>query len=164
MGLHGVKLHPEFQGFSIDDDSMLPIYKALEGKLPLLIHMGDEHKTSSTPAKLAKVMEMFPGLVVIAAHFGGYSMWEDSARYLIGKKLYMDTSSSLAFLSPERAVELIRKHGMQKMLFGSDYPMWDHEEEFERFLRLDLTEGERTSILYENAHRLLTGGFLGTTF
>jgi len=155
LGLHGVKLHPDFQGFNIDDDAMLPIYSAVEGKLPVLIHMGDENSTASSPARLSKIVNLFPGLVIIAAHFGGYSAWKESSEYLIGRNIYMDTSSSLAFLSPERAVSMIRRHGVQKMLFGSDYPMWDHEEELERFLRLDLSEEERRSILYGNAQRLL---------
>ena len=159
LGLHGVKLHPEFQEFCIDDDTMLPIYKAIEGKLPLLMHVGDENKTSSSPVRLAKILELFPGLVVIAAHFGGYRMWDESSKYLIGKKLYIDTSSSLAFLPPDQAVAMIRKHGVEKVVFGSDYPMWDHEEEFQRFLQLDLTEDERKAILYENAQRLLNNPF-----
>lgn len=159
LGLHGVKLHPDFQGFNIDDDTMLPVYKAIEGKLPVLIHMGDENTTSSSPVRLANILSIFPRLVVIAAHFGGYRMWEKASEYLVGRRLYMDTSSSLAFLSPERAVDMIRKHGVQKMLFGSDYPMWDHEEELERFLHLDLNEEERRAILHENAHRLINDSF-----
>lgn len=155
MGLKGIKLHPEFQEFNIDDDDMLPVYKAIEGKLPVLIHMGDENKDSSSPFRLARILDKFPELVVIAAHFGGYSMWKESSAFLIGKNLYMDTSSSLAFLNPVEAVEMIRKHGIHKMFFGSDYPMWDHQEELGRFLKLDLTEKERRAILYENAQRFL---------
>lgn len=157
LGLHGIKLHPEFQGFNIDDTAMLPVYKAIEGKLPVLIHMGDENKDSSSPARLAVILDKFPELIVIAAHFGGYSMWDESSKYLIGRNLYMDTSSALSFLNPEKAVEMIRRHGVHKMLFGSDYPMWDHEEELERFLKLDLTEDERRAILFENAQRFLSG-------
>ncbi len=157
FGLHGIKLHPEFQGFSIDDETMLPVYKAVEGRLPVLIHMGDENKDSSSPVRLAGILEQFPGLVVIAAHFGGYRMWDEASEYLIGKNLYMDTSSALAFLPAEKAVEMIRRHGADKMLFGSDYPMWDHADELERFLRLDLTEEERRMILYDNGQRLLDG-------
>jgi Predicted metal-dependent hydrolase of the TIM-barrel fold len=155
LGLKGIKLHPEFQGFSIDDKSMMHIYRAIEGKLPVLIHVGDENRTSSSPARLSRIMEMFPRLVVIAAHFGGYQMWDESIKYLIGKNLYMDTSSALFKLEPQKAVSMIRKHGYTRMLFGSDYPMWDHEEELERFMKLDLTEEERKAILSENAERLL---------
>jgi len=157
MGLQGVKLHPEFQRFAIDDEDMMPVYKALEGKLPVLVHMGDENTDTSSPVRLARVLDRFPELVVIAAHLGGYTMWDLSSEYLVGRNLYFDTCSTLPFLSLHKAVEIIRKHGVHKVLFGTDYPMWDHAEELERFLQLQLTEQERRAILSENAVRLLSG-------
>lgn len=156
-GLRGIKLHPDFQRFAIDEDNMMPVYKEIEGKLPVLIHMGDEKSDLSSPLRLARILDSFPDLVVIAAHFGGYQMWDLSWEHLIGRRLYMDTSSSLAFLKPTRAIEMIRRHGVEKMLFGSDYPMWDHYEELQRFLQLELTEDERKAILHDNAQRLLSG-------
>jgi predicted TIM-barrel fold metal-dependent hydrolase len=156
LGLKGLKLHPEFQHFTIDDDSMLPIYEAVEGRLPVLIHMGDQNVDSSSPVRLARILDKFPKLVVIAAHFGGYRMWDLSCEYLMGRNVYMDTSSTLDFITPERAVEMIRRHGVEKMLFGSDYPMWDHREELGRFLALGLTEEERGAILSGNARKLLS--------
>lgn len=158
LGLKGIKLHPEFQHFSIDDDDMMPIYEAVEGRLPVLMHMGDENVDSSSPARLSRVLTRFPRLVVIAAHFGGYRMWDLSCKYLIGRNVYMDTSSTLAFISTDHAADMIRKHGADKMLFGSDYPMWDHRGELERFMALDLTEEERKAILYGNAENLLMNG------
>jgi predicted TIM-barrel fold metal-dependent hydrolase len=155
LGLKGIKLHPEFQGFNIDDEDMLPIYKAAQGKLPILIHTGDEVQQSSSPEKLSRIMDMFPDVVFIAAHFGGYSMWDESAKYLMGKNVYFDTSSTLFKLDPKRAKDMIRQHGIGKMLFGTDYPMWDHKEELERFMKLDLTEDERQQILWKNSCRLL---------
>ncbi|HEX2947861.1 MAG TPA: amidohydrolase family protein [Clostridia bacterium] len=157
MGLHGIKLHPEFQNLTLDEDYMMPLYEAVEGRLPVLIHIGDRNRDSSSPKRLSRVLDAFPGLVVIAAHLGGYSVW-DQSEYLIGKNLYIDTSSSLPFMEPSRAVGIIRRHGVNKVLFGTDYPMWDHAEELERFMRLDLTEDERKAILHGNAHRLLFGG------
>lgn len=158
LGLKGIKLHPEFQQFVIDDPSMMPVYKAISGKLPLLIHMGDQNQDSSSPIRLARVLDRFPDLVVIAAHFGGYRMWEDSRKYLFGRNLFMDTSSSLAFLEPAAAVDMIRSHGAEKFMFGSDYPMWGHRDELDRFLRLDLSEAEREDILYNNAAKLFGEG------
>ncbi|MDP4094307.1 MAG: amidohydrolase family protein [Bacillota bacterium] len=155
LGLKGIKLHPEFQNFSIDDPDMMPVYKAVEGKLPILIHMGDENKTSSSPEKLVKVMDRFPRLTFIAAHFGGYSMWDESIRYLVGRNVYFDTSSSLFKLDYKKAIHIIREHGIGKILFGTDYPMWPHDEELERFLKLELTDEERELILWKNASRLL---------
>lgn len=154
LGLKGIKLHPEFQHFVIDEPSMMPVYKGIVGKLPLLIHVGDQNRDSSSPLRLARVLDRFPDLVVIAAHFGGYRMWEDSRKYLLGRNIFMDTSSSLAYLDPATAVEMIRSHGAAKFMFGSDYPMWTHRAELDRFLRLDLTEAEREAILYNNAATL----------
>ncbi|HEX3029805.1 MAG TPA: amidohydrolase family protein [Clostridia bacterium] len=155
IGLKGIKLHPDFQEFNIDDQSMMPIYKVLEGKLPVLMHMGDENRNSSSPERLSNVLRLFPDLTVIAAHFGGYKAWDDSEKFLVGKNVYFDTSSALFELSNEEAVGMIRKHGPQKVLFGSDYPMWNHKEELQRFLNLELTQNERELILWKNASRLL---------
>ena len=158
MGLHGIKLHPEFQNLTVDADYMLPLYEAAEGRLPVLIHAGDRNRDSSSPKRIARVLDRFPGLVVIAAHLGGYSVWDQSSEYLIGRNLYIDTSSSLPFMEPSAAVGIMRRHGIEKVLFGTDYPMWDHAEELERFMRLNLTEAERKAVLHDNAYRLLFGG------
>lgn len=155
MGLKGIKLHPEFQEFDIDDPKAMRIYEAIEGKLPVLIHMGDMFKDSSRPKRLAKVLDNFPKLVVIAAHLGGYSMWDEAEQYLIGRNLYLDTSSSLFFISPEKAAQIIRKHGVDKVLFGTDYPMWDHKEELDRFYNIGLEQWENDMILRGNALKLL---------
>lgn len=156
LGLKGIKLHPDFQNFNIDDECMFPVYRAIGDKLPVLMHMGDEKRTSSSPERLAKVMDLFPELTFIAAHLGGYQMWDASLKYLVGRNLYFDTSSSLAILDKEKATYIIKQHGVKKVLFGSDYPMWSHEEELERFYALDLTDEERELILWKNTAGLLS--------
>lgn len=154
LGLHGVKLHPEFQDFYIDDTAMLPIYECIQGKLPMLIHMGDENVTSSSPKRLAKILKMFPSLTIIAPHLGGYTMWNEVKEYLVGQNVYFDTSSALPFMTKQEAVDIIRSHGTDKVMFGTDYPMWLHKEELDRFLALGLTDEENERILYGNAARL----------
>jgi len=155
LGLKGIKLHPDFQRFNIDDETMMPIYEAAEGRFPILMHMGDERSTASRPMRLAKVLDRFPALTVIAAHFGGYSMWDESLEYLVGRNVYFDTSSSLWFLDKAKAIDIIRKHGVRKILFGTDYPMWAYEEELKRFESLNLTQEEKELILWKNAAELL---------
>ena len=76
-------------------------------------------------------------------------------KYLVGQDVYFDTSSTLEWLALDKANEMIRKHGVEKFLFASDFPMWDHEEELERFMKLDLTNEEREMIFHKNAERLL---------
>ncbi|MBR5519455.1 MAG: amidohydrolase family protein [Clostridia bacterium] len=155
MGMLGVKMHPDFQEFKVDDDDVLYMYAALEGRLPVLLHMGDINTDKTTPERLHRVVERFPNLTVIGAHFSGYSVWDRAEKELAGTGIYVDTSSSLPFLTPERATELVHAFGADHCLFGSDYPMWDHAEELERFMKLDLSDKERELILYKNAERLL---------
>lgn len=156
LGLRGLKFHPVFQGFAIDDPGMYPIYELVEGRLPILMHVGDKNTDAATPSRLAKVLDRFPHLTVIAAHLGGYSEWESAKQYLIGRKgLYVDTSSSIRFMQPEEAAALIRAHGTEQVLFGTDYPLSLHKPELEIFDALGLTEAESEQILWKNAYRLL---------
>jgi predicted TIM-barrel fold metal-dependent hydrolase len=92
---------------------------------------------------------------LIAAHFAGYGVWEEAARKLPGyDNLYVDSCSSLEFLEPSRAVELINLYGEDKVLFGTDYPMWNHKDELARVERLDLPPATLRKILYQNAKDL----------
>lgn len=155
-GLMGIKLHPDFLKFPIDLREMDDIYEVIAGlKMPILVHAGDYRYDYSGPKRIAHVLEKHPTLKVVAAHFGGYTQWEDSEKYLVGKNVWFDTSSSLWKLTPDEAMRMIRNHGVEKMLFGVDYPMWDHQEELERFNKLPLTPEERDAILYKNAVDLL---------
>ncbi len=156
LGLHGVKLHPDIQGFKIDDYRCLKIYELCEGRLPILFHLGDNRYDFSNPNRIKPILDIFTGLTVIGAHFGGWSIWERASEELCGcKNLFVDCSSSLYALSREQAVGIIRRYGAQRVLFGSDYPMWSPKEELERFLSLELEDGENKMILYENARGLL---------
>jgi predicted TIM-barrel fold metal-dependent hydrolase len=155
LGLLGLKLHPDFQGYFVDDSSMDAVYSYIEGKMPVLIHTGDKKCEYSSPKHLANVLDRYPNLTVIAAHLGGYSQWEEAENYIIGRNCYIDTSSSLWALPKEKAVYLIRKHGVDHVLFGTDYPLTRHKDELARFMALGLTEEENNKILFENAKKLL---------
>ena len=155
LGLKGVKLHPDFQKFPIDDKRAMKIYEIIEGRLPLLIHMGDSRYNWSHPEMLAKVLDAFPKLDVIGAHFGGWSEWDEAEKLLGGRRLWVDTSSSLYAMTPERAKELIDAYGAENVMFGTDYPMWTAEDELKMFDKIPLSDKEREMILHENAERLL---------
>jgi len=154
-GLKGIKLHPDFQGFDADSPKMDRIYRFIGSRVPVLMHAGDKHLDHASPRRIARVIEKFPELRLIVAHLGGHGKWEEAEACLIGKNLWLDTSSALAFMEPGRAVELIRKHGVDRILFGTDYPITYHERELALFNRLDLTREEKEAILYENAQKLL---------
>lgn len=155
LGLHGIKLHPDFQHIAADDPRMLPIYEEVQGKLPVLIHAGDQNSTHSRPSKIAKILRDFPRLTVIAAHLGGYSQWEEMRDYLLGKEVYFDTSSCFWLLSPQKMADIIGAHGEDKILFGTDYPVATQKHELERFFQIPLTAAQQEKILYSNAKKLL---------
>lgn len=154
-GLVGIKLHPDFQRFSLDDKSLYKIYEAAENRFPILFHTGDNRFGYSNPDRLAKVLDDFPKLTAIAAHFGGWSEWDSAVRHLSGyERLYVDTSSTFYAVSTEKAKELTGAFDGGHILFGTDYPMWDAGRELELLYKLELDEKLLENILWGNAARL----------
>jgi predicted TIM-barrel fold metal-dependent hydrolase len=155
LGLRGIKFHPDMQRFDIDDERMMDTYAALQGRLPVIFHTGDYRYSFSHPSRLARVLDNFPQLCAVAAHFGGWSLFDIAYDYFHNRRCYFDVSSSLPFIVSRRAVELIRQYGAERFLFGSDYPMWDPAVCLEEFMSLDLADGEKEHILWKNAHAIL---------
>lgn len=155
MGMQGIKLHPDFQQFFADDPEVFKMYEAVEGRLPILFHAGDNRYTFSAPERIINIAKEFPLLDIIAAHFGAYSCWERSIFYKGLDNVYFDTCSTLAFLDKDRAAWLINYLGEDRFMFSTDFPMWKPKEETERFLALKLTDAQREKILYKNAERII---------
>ncbi|MDR0289564.1 MAG: amidohydrolase family protein [Treponema sp.] len=155
LGLKGIKFHPDMQLFNIDDERMMDVYAALEGRLPIIFHTGDYRYTFSHPSRLARVLDNFPKLCVIAAHFGGWSLFDIAYDCFYKRRCYFDVSSSLPFMGLRRAAELIHAYGAERFLFGSDYPMWDPALCLEEFMKLDIADNEKEQILWKNAHAIL---------
>ena len=155
LGLKGVKLHPDVQGVAIDDKRCIKIYELCQGRLPVLMHTGDKRYNLSNPANLLPILNDFPNLKVIGAHFGGYSIWDDAmANYKGYKNLYVDTSSSLAFIPIEKAKALVEFYGVERVLFATDFPMWKANGEIETVEKLGLSEEDKRKIYFENACEL----------
>ena len=76
------------------------MYEAMEGRLCVLLHMGDVNTNKSKPESLANIVKTFPRLKVIGAHFGGYSEWDSAVSYLADLRIFVDTSSTLPFITP----------------------------------------------------------------
>lgn len=155
LGLKGIKMHPDFQAFDADCDRACRIYSYCEGKLPILFHAGDIKSDRSHPKRIRHVHDMFPRLQIIAAHLGGYSKWDEAEEYLVGTDVWFDTSSTLQLLPKDRITQIIRKHGVEKCVFGTDFPMHNQSGVIDEFLRLKFTDGEFEDIMWNNAHRFL---------
>ena len=122
--------------------------------LPVLFHMGDDRFDYSAPERLTNLIRQVPDLVAIAAHFGGWRAWERSYNHVQPENVFYDTSSSLAFLGKERALEFLDHFGAHRFLFGTDFPMWTPKEELAYFLDLGLDSRTQSQILFGNFEKL----------
>jgi hypothetical protein len=159
-GLKGVKCQPNFQGFSPDDRRMWPAYEAGQGRLIFLFHSGEEiskfERIYAQPEALAKTHGMFPGLTMVVAHMGGYLMWDAVREHLLGRDIYFDTSfCPPRDLDDRRLVDLIRAHGVNRVVFATDFPWGMPGPDLDRLRRLPLTAEEMDAVAWENARDLL---------
>lgn len=159
LGLKGVKLHPDYQQFSVDDQKMKPIYKKISALgLITVFHAGWDFAFpapyGATPEKLEKALAWFSAPVV-AAHFGGLGYPEGVLRHLCGRDIYLDTSFGYATLPKYYAQQIIEAHTPDKILFGSDCP-W-HTPNMEKTLlsSLSLSVADFKKITHQNAEKLL---------
>lgn len=154
-GLHGIKLHPDFQRFAINDARMDALYSLAQGVCPILFHTGDRRYAYSNPGLVTPVAKRFPELKLICAHFGGYSEWESVRRAYDGLGVYVDTSSAFFKLSYEQGRALIDFFGEDHVLFGSDYPMWNAADEIAHVRALGLSPEVEEKIFWKNLYHLL---------
>ncbi|MEE8601481.1 amidohydrolase family protein [Euzebya tangerina] len=162
-GLRGVKVHPLFQDYALDDPGLLRVLDALRGEFAAIVHVGSagdpEKAARCTPTMIVEVARQLPGLDLIACHFGGYRVIEEAAEVVVGTPgLYLDTSwpPSLATLDPDLVAGLVRRHGPDRVIFASDWPMADPAAEIEAVRALGLEEDETDAILGGNLARILS--------
>lgn len=159
LGLRGIKLHPDFQSFHITDKSLFPVYEEASSLgLPITFHTGRDPASvsvlRSTPAGIAQIARQFPKLIIIAAHMGGARMYDDVEQILAGKNIFFDTAITSRLCSSEQFLRIVKKHGSERILFGSDCPWQNPLEEFRWIDRLGLSSTERENIYWNNAARL----------
>ncbi|MDR2046623.1 MAG: amidohydrolase family protein [Clostridiales bacterium] len=161
-GIKGIKLHPEYQDFEVDDRRAFRVY-GMCAELGLIVsfHAGYDfaymHRLNCPAEKARKIVNAFPTGKFVFAHFGGYRIFDAVTEHLAGSNAYVDTS--FVSLDDREFIpvinRMIKKHGAEKFLFGSDTP-WMHVAESERFIdALDLTDREKEMIFDGNARELL---------
>lgn len=156
LGMIGVKIHPDIQGYPVDHPGFHKLYDLCEREnLPVLIHTGDGRYDFSNPNRFLPVVQSHPGVTFIGAHFAGWGIWEKAWETMRGQpNLYVDCSSAVCYLSPEVSRKIIRAYGADRVLFGTDYPLHPVEREVELLLGLGLSEEENRQILSENAKKV----------
>ena len=163
-GFKGVKVHLFYQSQnhnprpSFLNKDFLLIPKNLE-RLGLILVVDtyfpwDHGNDPETLEELIALNEMFPKLRIVAAHMGSVMNWEAVAPFY-GRNIFLDISFTLGILPNEVIESIIKAHGPEKILFGSDFPFRTPEKEIERFMGLKIPEEDKRKILHGNARNLL---------
>lgn len=172
-GMKGVKIHPDYQDTFFDDIRYLRLIDmASELGLFVLAHAGMDEvypdQVHCDVKRILKVIEAVRSEYLILAHMGGWQMWEDVKKYICGAPVYFDTAFSLtgtvsvenkkgfgAMLNDEQFVRIVREHGAEKVLFGTDTPWSSQQKNLEWIQGSSLTEEEKKMVLGDNAAALL---------
>jgi hypothetical protein len=159
-GFKGVKLHPYYQDFDLDEQRLWPVYATLQDcGLLLLCHTGFDlafaRVRKCDPVRILRVLESFPRLRFVASHLGAWEDWGEVERHLIGRPIDMDVSYAIDWAGPERARKLILNHPPERILFGTDSPWAGQRETLEQVRQLELGAEREALLLGRNAARLL---------
>jgi len=159
-GLRGIKLHPYYQDFVLDDPTLVPFYRVLD-ELGLIVvcHTGFDfafaRDRKADPARIVRLLEEVPGLRFVATHMGAWDDWDEVEKHILGKPITIDVSLSLDLMGPSRARDMLLAHPADRVLFGTDSP-WASQSETLSLVRALALDPERESLLLAgNARRLL---------
>lgn len=162
LGLDGVKFHPDYQDFFVDDEKMAPIYEKIQSLgLPVTFHAGwdplSPEVVHAEPERLARVLDAFPRMTVIGAHLGGLCRYDQVEKFLLGRRnLYLDTAMTAPYLEDEAQYgRILRGHGLDRVLFATDCPWSTPLRELPLLERAGFTPEERERITWKNALALL---------
>lgn len=164
MDLRGIKLHPDYQKMFFDDEKYIRImdYAANKG-LGIIVHAGEDvglpDTIHCTPDMILNVWKHIQPEKMILAHMGGWRLWDEVEEKIVGLPLYLDTAVVLNSKFPvklenEQFRGMVRNHGVDKILYGTDSPWYDQTQALEDFENAHLEENEKKLILGENANRL----------
>ena len=162
-GIKGIKLHPMVNQFYIDDPKMFPMYEEIGDTMVILTHAGKLHTDReetlyAAPQRILNVLHRFPKLRIIAAHLGGFYMLDEAERTLVGHPhIYIDTTwpPSVGEVGAEVLTKIIRKHGADKVVFGTDFCLVSQKEDGAVIERLPISTAEQERILGDNARELI---------
>jgi predicted TIM-barrel fold metal-dependent hydrolase len=159
-GLKGLKLHPYYQEFALDEERLMPVFERVEATgLILVCHTGFdiayERYRCCDPVRIARVVERFPRMKLVTSHLGAWEDWGEVRRHLLGKPIFVELSYSLDFMSAAEARELLMGHPAEYLLFGSDSPWADQTAALAALRALRLPPEREERLLTANAASLL---------
>ena len=159
-GLKGIKFHPDYQGFFIDDEKTYPIIE-YAAKLGLIIvfhaglDLGIRGPIRCTPLRARKMLHQIGYDKIVLAHMGSHALSGDVLDILCGENVYFDTGFTFGKMPDSHIYDIIKVHGEDKILFGTDCPWDSQKEDVFYFNSLDIPQEVKDRILYKNALELL---------
>lgn len=158
-GFVGFKMHPDYQLVAPDDPRMEPIWQAaVDFELIAYFHAGDDmlpRTRLGQPRIFAECLDKYPGVHLALAHFGGFAMWDDVEEFLIGRDVWLDTAYTLSHLDHTRFVDMARRHGFNRVMYGTDGPWTDPARDLAWFEEFGLTEQEKEYLFAKSSDELL---------
>lgn len=160
MGFRGIKFHPDYQGVYFNDIRFKRIIEcATEQGLIVSVHAGIDplspDNVHCTPQMAAELIDEVQPEKLVLAHLGGHQLYDDVERYLVGKNVYFDTGVMLDTIDEKQLLRIVKNHGADKILFGTDSPWAGQKAYVQRLQELSITDGERDMIFESNAMKLL---------
>lgn len=156
----GIKFHPHYQQYKADDENVFPLYEALaKNDLIVFFHAGRDlafpgFDNASVP-RLHKVITKFPEMKTILAHFGAYREWDEVYNQLAGLNVYFETSFMLEEKGNNLFLKIIKKHSVDKILFGTDSPWTNQKRAVELIQNSPLSQEDKEKIFYKNTEKLI---------
>ena len=162
-GIRGIKLHPMYQDFAVDERRLRPLYEgAVECGLIVEFHCGRDiafgrDDDRAAPVRFARVLDRFGDMLAVCSHMGGWLDWDEGEKHLIGRDVMLETSFSLGERGTDsaRVADMIRRHGAERVMFGTDWPWADQKLHVKLLGDLDLPDADKRAIFFSNAARLL---------
>lgn len=135
-----------------------------EAQVPILLHtnepVGHQYpgKSPMNLAQLYHLLKTYPKVKWILAHFGGglpfFGFLKKEVLDIISR-CWFDTAAQPFLYKPEAISIMAQAVGIEKFLFGSDYPLLPPARYFKEFSKSDLSSSDIQSLLGKNAQNLL---------
>lgn len=160
LGFSGIKLHPYFQESdinSIENERVLNFAEELD--LITVFHTGTDASfrdiERATPDMIIDLVKTVKPKKLVLSHTGALGYFEEVKKYMCGISAYFDTSFSLDEMSVDLFIDIVKSHGADKILFGTDSPWKSQKSYVEYFNNIKLDTEDKEKILYKNALKLL---------
>ena len=159
-GFKGIKMHPYYQNFFLDDEKLFPAYEKISAQnLILVMHTGFDiafpRIRRCDPKQILNIVTRFPELKMVTTHLGAWQQWAEVEEMLAGRKIYMDISYTLDQIDTQTARRIILKHPKEYILFGTDSPWSGAQETYKHLQALNLGDEREELILRKNGLALL---------